>query len=40
VADFLTYQSAYTAVNPAVRNYTPNMVFTCGNAEQWDVTGT
>lgn len=40
VADFLTYQSQYTALNPAVRNYTPNMVFACGNADQWDVAGT
>lgn len=35
VADFLVYQSLYTAINPAVRGYSPNMLFKYGNAEEW-----
>jgi hypothetical protein len=37
VDDFLVYQSLYTAANPAVRGYQPNMLFKYGNSETWDV---
>lgn len=37
VAGYLVYQSLYTAANPAVQGYHPNMLFKYGNSEAWDV---
>lgn len=37
LAEFLVYQSLYDGVNPAVRNFTPNMLFEYGNSQDWDV---
>jgi hypothetical protein len=37
VDDFLVYQSLYTAANPVVQGYQPNMLFKFGNSEYWDV---
>ncbi len=37
VADFLVYPAAFTALNPAVIGYTPNMLYAFGNSETWDV---
>jgi peptide/nickel transport system substrate-binding protein len=37
VDDFLVYQSAFTALNPAVRGYKPNMLFNWGNSQDWDL---
>jgi peptide/nickel transport system substrate-binding protein len=37
IADFLAYQSLYTAINPAVQGYQPNMLFKWGSSELWDV---
>jgi len=36
----LVYQSSFTATNASVRGYAPNMLFSDGNAEEWDVAGT
>lgn len=36
----LVYQSSFTAINASVRGYSPNMLFSDGNAEEWDVAGT
>jgi hypothetical protein len=37
VDDFLVYQSSFTALNPAVRGYKPNMLFSWGNSQDWDL---
>ncbi|TAM62403.1 peptide ABC transporter substrate-binding protein [bacterium] len=37
VADFLVYPAAFTALNPAVSGYTPNMLYAFGNSQDWDV---
>lgn len=39
VCDFLVYPSAFTAINPAVTGYAPNMLYAFGNSEHWDLAG-
>jgi peptide/nickel transport system substrate-binding protein len=33
----LVYRGDYSAINPAVRGWSPNMLFEFSNAEDWDV---
>lgn len=37
VYDFLAYPSTFTAINPGLRNFKPNMLFEFWNSEAWDV---
>jgi len=37
VSDFLVYPSAFTALNPAVTGYAPNMLYAFSNSEEWDL---
>ncbi|MDE2571290.1 MAG: peptide ABC transporter substrate-binding protein [bacterium] len=37
VADFLVYPSTFTALNPGLTGYTPNMLYAFGNSEEWDL---
>lgn len=37
VSDFLVYPAAFTALNPAVSGYAPNMLYAFGNSEDWDL---
>jgi hypothetical protein len=34
--DFLAYPPEYTAVNPALRNWKPNMLYEFWNSDEWD----
>jgi len=37
IYDFLAYPTTYTAINPGLRNFKPNMLFEFWNSEAWDV---
>jgi peptide/nickel transport system substrate-binding protein len=37
VADFIAYPALYTAVNPALANFRPNMLFEFWNSDEWDM---
>jgi peptide/nickel transport system substrate-binding protein len=35
--DFLNYATLFSAINPALQNWRPNMVYQCWNSYEWDI---